>query len=227
MTDEPYGRRPRVAAIIPAYNEEPTIAGVVAVAVESPLIDEVIVVSDGSSDRTAEMAREAGATIVRELPVTSGKGAAMLHGVTNTDAPILVFLDADLIGLRLDHLERLILPVLSGAKTMNVLLRDRGPIITRLMRHLPLIGGERALPRFVIEKIPPEYVQGFMVEAALNYYCRSHRLRYGSVAAPGLKIRHKYEKVGMKAAMWQYIHMSYQGIWAMIAVRLARLFGRF
>lgn len=219
--------RSRTAAIIPAYNEEATIGEVVAAVAASPLVDEVIVISDGSTDHTAEIARGAGAHLVHELPRRGGKGAAMLHGVTHTDAPIIAFFDADLKGLTPDHVERLMLPVLSGAKAMNVGLRDRGPWRTRLSRRLPLISGERALRREVIERIPPEFVQGFMVEAALNYSCRSRKLRYGTVVMPGLMIRHKYEKVGMKKAFGEYVRMFAQVLKAMIVVRVAHLFKQF
>jgi len=108
--------RPPTAAIIPAYNEEETIRDVVAAVVASPLVDQVIVISDGSTDRTAEIARGAGAHLVHELPRRGGKGAAMLHGITHTDAPIIAFFDADLKGLNPDHVERLMLPVCPARK---------------------------------------------------------------------------------------------------------------
>lgn len=216
----------RVAAIIPAFNEEPTIAGVIGALRASPLITEIIVVCDGSTDRTAETSRAAGATVY-ELPKNAGKGAAMLHGVTHTDAPALLFLDADLRGLTADHVDRLVLPVLSGSRVMNVGIRDRGPLFSRLVPYLPLIGGERAMLRQVIEKIPPEYLQGFMVESALNYFCRSRDLPYGTVFLPGLSIRHKYEKVGWRRGVIQYAKMAGEIIQAMLAVRIARILKRF
>lgn len=216
----------RVAAIVPAYNEEPTVAGVVESLRSSPLIQEVIVVCDGSTDATAERARSAGATVY-ELPRNSGKGAAMLHGLTHTDASVVAFFDADLIGLEPDHVERLVLPVLSGSRVMNVGIRDRGPLVTRLTRHLPLIGGERVMLRQVVEGIPPEYLQGFMIESALNYYCRSRKLPYGTVFLPGLGIRRKYQKVGWKRGVIEYAKMAWQIAAAMTAVRVGRVLKRF
>lgn len=213
-------------AIIPAYNEEPTIAGVVRALRESPLVGEIVVVCDGSTDRSAERAREAGATVY-ELPKNAGKGAAMLHGLAHTDAPIIVFLDADLVGLNADHVERLLLPVLSGSRVMNVGIRDRGPLVSRLAARLPLIGGERAMLRQVAEGVPPEYLQGFMVESALNYYCRSRKLPYGSVFLPGLGIRRKYEKVGWRRGVLEYAGMAWQIVAAMAPVRVGRILNRF
>lgn len=216
----------RVAAIIPAYNEEPTVAGVVEALRASPYVQEVIVVCDGSTDQTGERARAAGATVY-ELPRNSGKGAAMLHGLTHTDASVVAFFDADLIGLEPDHVERLVLPVLSGSRVMNVGIRDRGRLLTRLTEHLPLIGGERVMLRRVVEGVPPEYLQGFMIESALNYYCRSRKLPYGTVFLPGLGIRRKYEKVGWKRGVVEYVKMGWQIAAAMAVVRVGRLLKRF
>lgn len=218
--------RPTVCAIIPAYNEEATITHVIHPLVSSELIDEVFVVSDGSTDHTARVAEDAGAR-VHQLSRNRGKGEAMQYAVAHTQSEVLVFLDADLIGLTSDHIERLVLPVVNGARAMNVGIRDRGPVFTRLSHHLPLISGERALRREVFEGVPGEYLHGFMVETSLNYFCRVHHLSYGTVDLPGLTIRRKYQKVSWPRAVVQYIGMSGEVVQAMLAVRLAKLFGRF
>lgn len=67
----------RVAALIPAYNAERTLAGVLAVTQNQ--IDPVVVIDDGSSDRTSEVARAAGVTVLRH-DVNRGKGAALKTG---------------------------------------------------------------------------------------------------------------------------------------------------
>lgn len=216
----------QVAAVVPAYNEELTIAAVVAALKASPLLDEVIVVSDASTDRTDVRAAEAHARVVH-LPQRSGKGAAMLRGVAATDAPIILFVDADLRGLTVDHVERLLAPVLGGARAMNVGLRDRGAVINRLSHWLPLISGERAMRREVIERVPPRFISGYMVESALNYWCRTRRLSYGSILLKGLSIRRKYEKVGWRIGGMQYLKMTKQIIRGMISIRWAWFRGKF
>jgi glycosyltransferase involved in cell wall biosynthesis len=84
-----------VIAFIPAFNEAANIAGVVART--RPHVAEVVVVDDGSADRTAEVAREAGATVLRHER-NRGKGAAIvtaLEHFAKSGASSAVFLDAD------------------------------------------------------------------------------------------------------------------------------------
>lgn len=219
-------KKANVAVIIPAYNEEKTVADVVKVAKASEFTDEVIVVSDGSTDKTAEAARRAGAKVI-ELHPNRGKGAAILRGVAGTKAEIIVFLDADLKGLTAHHIKKLAEPVVRGEKAMVTGLRDRGKFLTKLEKYLPLIGGERALARYVIENIPKKYLQGFMIEAALNYYCRSRGLPYGGIYLRGLNMRKKMEKVGVCKGLRQYIMMYFQVVKAMIMVRAAKMAGKF
>ena len=208
-----------VTAIIPAYNEEHTIADVVHPLVASSYIHQVIVISDGSTDQTARLAEEAGA-IVFELPQKSGKGEAMLEGVRRTTDPLIAFFDADLIGLTQRHIDQLLLPVINGDRMMNIGIRDRGPLFTFLSHHLPLISGERVMDRHVFEHVPSEYFHGFMVEIALNYYCRIHHLSYGATNLSGLSIRRKYQKVSWPRAVVQYLVMSAEIVKAMVIVRL-------
>lgn len=214
-----------VAAIIAAFNEEPTIGPIVKTLVDSKLFRDIVVISDGSTDRTAEIARGEGATLVHELPWKHGKGAAMLHGLAHTDAPIIFFLDADLKGLTREHLLKVLEPVSRGKLAMCVGIRDRGGLGMKLAAHLPLIGGERALARRVIEDLPDKYVQGFMVESALNYYCRLHGLPYGTVELPGLTIRRKMQKVGIFKGAKEYIKMTWQIAKAMLLVRWGKIKG--
>jgi glycosyltransferase involved in cell wall biosynthesis len=82
-----------VVVIIPALNEEEAISQVVA-AVPRDIVSQVIVVDNSSTDRTAEVARAAGAIVLAESE--RGYGAACHAGLMASDgADILVFLDGD------------------------------------------------------------------------------------------------------------------------------------
>ncbi len=83
---------PRIAVIIPAVDEEEAIGLVLAEI--PPVASEVIVVDNGSRDRTAEVARAAGARVVHEP--RRGYGQACLAGIAAAEgAEVLVFLDGD------------------------------------------------------------------------------------------------------------------------------------
>lgn len=84
-----------VSIIIPAYNEETAIGDTVRAIRALNLPDsEVLVVDDGSSDRTAHVAREAGARVVSH-PYNIGNGAAVKTGIRESTGSALVFLDGD------------------------------------------------------------------------------------------------------------------------------------
>lgn len=213
----------KLAAIVPAYNEEKTVGNIARVLVDSGVFSEVMVISDGSTDATAERAREAGAT-VHELPINRGKGGAMRHAVTHTDADILFFADADLYGFEKKHIEAVVNPVAKGECAMAVGVRDRGPFWTAVSKHLPLIGGERAMLRSIFEHIPDKYLRGFMVEIATNEHCARHNLKICKVVMPGVTIRRKIAKVGWIKGIGQYIKMFWQVGKAMIVVRMGKGF---
>lgn len=103
------GELPVVTLVIPAYDEEEVIERKIANAraLDYPADRlEIVVASDGSSDRTAELARAAGADRVLELP-RGGKVAALNQAVRDTSGGILAFSDANSYW-RPDALRRLV-----------------------------------------------------------------------------------------------------------------------
>ncbi len=102
---------PTVSLIVPAYDEEEVIAAKVAnaLALDYPRDRlQVIVASDGSGDRTAALARAAGAGLVLELP-PGGKVAALNAAAEQAAGDVLAFSDANSVWAR-DALRRLVAP---------------------------------------------------------------------------------------------------------------------
>jgi glucosyl-3-phosphoglycerate synthase len=95
-----------VSVVIPARNEEPTVgdvvAGIAGLSTDTGLVDELVVIDSDSTDKTAEVAAEAGATVYRarevapELDTYPGKGEALWKSLLVTTGDLLVFVDADL-----------------------------------------------------------------------------------------------------------------------------------
>jgi len=85
----------RVSFIIPAYNEAATIGEVLDRVLAVPVDKQVIVVDDGSTDATSEIAsRRDGVVVLRKA--NQGKGSAIRHAIGHLDGDITVIQDADL-----------------------------------------------------------------------------------------------------------------------------------
>lgn len=105
--------QPKILVAIPAYNEERYIGSVILKAKQ--YAGEVIVVDDGSRDHTSEIARLAGATVIRH-EVNKGYGAAIQSLVAEAkgkNPDILVLLDAD-SQHNPEDISLLIKPILAG-----------------------------------------------------------------------------------------------------------------
>ena len=103
----------RVLVLVPAYNESRFIGSVILQLKRNPV--DVLVVDDGSTDDTAEIAQAAGAEVVR-LETNQGKGAALNAGLTHIrqrSPEAVVIIDAD--GQHLpDELIKVVTPILTG-----------------------------------------------------------------------------------------------------------------
>lgn len=106
----------RIAVLIPAYDEEESIKKVVAAIPE--WVDDMIVVDNGSTDQTADMARAGGARVVSEP--RRGYGFACLAGIhALTDPDIVVFLDGDYSDYP-DEMNRLVDPIIKDQADMVI-----------------------------------------------------------------------------------------------------------
>lgn len=195
-----------VSVIIPALNEEATIRQVILAARAHPMVSEVIVVDDGSTDATARLAEKAGARVLSILE-NRGKGEAMAAGADVAKNDLLIFLDADLIGLQTSMITVLIDSLRSGEYDMFTLIRERTMDPLPFIPDSLIIGGERAVTRSLWNLIPAEERQGFDVELALNFYAKKLGLKTGAQYMPGLDQVIKEKKYGFFRGFSERIKM--------------------
>ncbi len=113
-----------VGFVIPALNEERAIGGVVG-GLRSRGIKQVVVCDNGSTDRTAQVARDAGATVVQETE--RGYGAACLRAIEALEpaTKVIGFVDGDGSD-DLDDLPKLLNPILDESADFVIASRARG-----------------------------------------------------------------------------------------------------
>jgi len=198
-------------AIVPAYNEDMTTGAVVDALLRSEAFEEVVVVDDGSSDLTRQVAREAGARVVT-TPKNLGKGGAMILAVRQCcegDSHV-AFFDADLIGLRPDHVDRMVLVAESGYD-MVCAMRDKGPVQNVLQLAVsPMITGERILARWVIDALPETCWSGYSIETAMNDVVTRRGGRTALIFLDDVSMRTKADKAGLWNGVVGHVKMARQ-----------------
>ncbi|GAC56220.1 glucosyl-3-phosphoglycerate synthase [Gordonia hirsuta DSM 44140 = NBRC 16056] len=166
-----------VSVVLPALDEEATVAGVVGSIrpLLGGLVDELVVLDSGSTDRTAQRARVAGARVVArdevfaDLEPRPGKGEALWRSVAATTGDLIAFVDADLVDPDPMFVPRLLGPLLLDPqihlvkgyyrrplREAGALLDDGGGRVTELMAR-PLLTALKPELGEVIQPLGGEY----------------------------------------------------------------------
>ena len=180
----PPGRyEPRVAVLIPAYNEEKVIVRTIRSVLNSDYPDlHVVVVDDGSKDRTYQVACEAYGREIAEGKVTvltkpnGGKAQALNYGLEHVKEEVYVGIDADTV-IAVDAVRMLVRHFADpkvGAVAGNAKVGNRVNLWTR-WQALEYITGQnferRALDLFNVVTVVPGAIGGWRTSAVLAGGC--------------------------------------------------------
>ncbi len=197
-----------ISVIVPAYNEAGRISAVLEPIAASTLVDEIIVVDDGSDDDTAAEAEKHPVRVIR-LCDNRGKAAALDAGVSVARNDVFLFLDADLVGLKTEHVDQLIRAFADGDLDMAVGVFSDGRRNTDLAQKInPYASGQRVLPRRLWERAKenvPEMNYG--IEIALSRLAAREGWRKEYVKLAGVSHVLKEEKRGFTKGLLDRFRM--------------------
>jgi len=199
-----------VSALIPAFNEEKTVGNVVDVLKHCERIDEIIVINDGSSDNTSKIAKSHGVHVI-DLEQNIGKGGAICRGLQVVNGDIILILDADLIGLKKNHVNDMINPILFENVDMTIGIFTKGRTATDLaQKFAPFLSGQRAVKKAVLDSIDNLEISRYGFEIALTKYADKQGLDVKEVYLENLTHIMKEEKMGLYKGMKARVKMYFE-----------------
>jgi dolichyl-phosphate beta-glucosyltransferase len=134
---------PYLSFIIPAYNEATRLAPSLAAAREyfarQPYETEILVVNDGSTDATAEIARQTAGVRLIEQPRNMGKGAAVRRGMLAARGEYRIFSDAD-FSTPIAETERVLAHLRGRGRELgaDICIGSRGVDVSLVKKRQPL-----------------------------------------------------------------------------------------
>jgi len=210
-----------VVALVTAFNEEQTIGNVLDVLKRCPSVDRIQVVDDGSTDRTPAIVKEKGVKLIR-LPKRIPVGKAIMHHLTviKEKECTLLWCDADLLNLRVSHIEKILKNLRDNDVSMSIGVKDNLAFtpwhltslfpksvnqgFMKLLNTFDVqVGGERAIHKSVFEAAikRTSTANGYGIVVLMNWYCKRYAKGYHAELMPKLTHRNKYQKWGPKASL--------------------------
>jgi len=170
-----------VSVIMPAFNEVKRIGKVISVVLKSPLVGELIVIDDGSTDgtfRTASKIRHKKLKVFT-LKKNKGKAFAMKYGLKKSREEYVLFLDSDLVGLKVSNLKKIILPVLGGKVDVTFCMHGNSPW---KFYKIDYLSGLRCIKKSLLGNFSfLDGVPGFGAETSMNKLIIKKNLSIGVV----------------------------------------------
>lgn len=192
-------KKKKVSAIVSVYNEEKTVENVITSLLNCYLVDELIVVNDGSTDKSGQIIsklQESHSFKHIDFPQNRGKSYAMATGVETAQGEVIVFVDADIIGLKCSHIQKMLYPLLNREADMVIgqpyadSKKKDDPL-----KSLEMLAGERAVyKQDVLPIIDKMKHTRYGAETLMNLYYKSQKKRIKIEYLWGLIHLKKFQK---------------------------------
>lgn len=188
-----------LSVIIPAFNEEASIKRVIETTLEYPEVKEIIVIDDFSKDKTFKIASsfdDKRLTVLKHER-NQGKSGALKTGMDNSSGEDVMFLDADLVNFKVEHIKELYYPIKQGIATAVIGILSGGRVATDFAQiFAPMLSGMRCVKREILNKFE-QWDTRFGIEVALNSYLKENGITQTRVNLIGLSHVMKEEKRGI------------------------------
>jgi glycosyltransferase involved in cell wall biosynthesis len=195
----------KISCIIPAYNEEQGIEGVLSVV--GPLVSkyfcEAIIIDDGSTDRTLEIAEKFPEFKLLKHEKNMGKSRTVADGIMASEGDYILMLDADLKSIIEKNIVDLIEPIKNGKADLCIaFIKNSWPLFP--FKKIDYLCGIRLLPKSILlEKIEEmSKLRGYGLEVFINKIIIEKKLRLKIVKCPEIENVFQPTKYGKWKGFW-------------------------
>ncbi len=192
-------KRRTITVLVPAYNEEKRILNVLGLLKQCDFLDEIIVINDGSTDQTLNLINKFDYIKIINLKKNHGKGFAIATGIKKAKNEIILFIDGDLLNLKVLHIEKLVKSLVNNKYQVSI----GYPIFYSIDHLLKPISGERAyFKKDLMPHLKEIKKKGYGLELYLNYIFKNKKTKIFPLNGVRNILKHNKQSLDVAAKLF-------------------------
>lgn len=194
--------------IMPVYNEPESAVSLVGVIRDTKGIDEIICVDSCSANNTPDLIKQKYPDIVLiKMTKNIGKAEAVFKGTARASNENILLMDADLLNLKPEEVEKAITEFQRDKSIGMILLKNRGPnkLLDAIFNNV-FLTGKRILKKPDLLEVQKENPSGYQLEVAINDYMIKKGKKVYWIDNTAIN-PHKVQKVGFIEGLVQDLRM--------------------